>query len=223
MKPAPAPHPRRPPQHRPRAQHQRRLAPLRRSRTRPHRRPPASPSKPPAPASTTKARTSSAPSSKESAPPRSSLPGGRQLTAAEIADTNTIDLVAQNADGTKLLVMIEDRPWGADPDQSAPPAGEDPQLRRPLIVDGSLARHYPETEGQPARNPFRLHEPARRAHRPHQRPRPPPSSPSTASASRSRSTQRTDLDPGREGASRAPQPLLSAASSRALYSIIART
>jgi hypothetical protein len=31
-----------------------------------------------------------------------------------IAGTNTIDLVARDADGTYLLVMIEDRPWGAD-------------------------------------------------------------------------------------------------------------
>lgn len=67
-----------------------------------------------------------------------------------IADTNTIDLVAQDADGTYLLVMIEDRPWGTDPDQAT-------QLQEKInsyagfILDGSLARNYPETEGQPIR------------------------------------------------------------------------
>lgn len=69
---------------------------------------------------------------------------------AGIADTNTIDLVAQDADGTYLLVMIEDRPWGADPDQPT-------QLQEKIntyagfIFDGSLARQYPETDGQPVR------------------------------------------------------------------------
>lgn len=67
-----------------------------------------------------------------------------------IADTNTIDLVAQDADGTYMLVMIEDRPWGDDPDQAT-------QLQEKInsyagfIFDGSLVRHYPETEGQPVR------------------------------------------------------------------------
>lgn len=67
-----------------------------------------------------------------------------------VADTNTIDLVAQDADGTYLLVMIEDRPWGAADEQEA-------QLREKIntyagyVLDGSLAQMYPETAGEPVR------------------------------------------------------------------------
>lgn len=67
---------------------------------------------------------------------------------AGIADTNVIDLVAQDADGAYMLVMVEDRPWGADPDQTA-------QLREKFntyanyILDGSLAEHFPQTAGEP--------------------------------------------------------------------------
>jgi len=63
---------------------------------------------------------------------------------AGIADTYTIDLVAQDADGTYLLAMVEDRPWGTHPDQSA-------QLQEKLnayaryVLDGGLARQFPET------------------------------------------------------------------------------
>jgi len=69
---------------------------------------------------------------------------------AGVADTNTIDLVAQDADGTYLLVMVEDRPWGTDPEQAT-------QLREKIntyagyILDGSLAQQYPETVGEPIR------------------------------------------------------------------------
>lgn len=67
-----------------------------------------------------------------------------------IADPHTIDLVAQDADGTFLLVMVEDRPWGSDPDQAA-------QLQEKIntyagyVLDGSMARQYPETAGGPVR------------------------------------------------------------------------
>jgi hypothetical protein len=69
---------------------------------------------------------------------------------AGIADTNTIDLVAQDPDGTYLLVMIEDRLWGADPDQAT-------QLQAKInsyvgyVLDGTLVRDYPETNGQSIR------------------------------------------------------------------------
>lgn len=69
---------------------------------------------------------------------------------AGVADTNTIDLVAQDADGTYLLVMVEDRRWGADDGQEA-------QLREKIntyagyVLDGSLAQQYPETAGGPVR------------------------------------------------------------------------
>lgn len=62
---------------------------------------------------------------------------------AGIADPNTIDLVAQDTDGTYLLVMIEDRPWGVVDEQAT-------QLREKIntyagyVLDGSLAQQYPE-------------------------------------------------------------------------------
>ncbi len=67
-----------------------------------------------------------------------------------IADMNTIDLVAQDADGTYLLVMVEERSWGSDPDQAR-------QLQEKIntyagyVLDGSMARAYPETAGGPVR------------------------------------------------------------------------
>ena len=67
---------------------------------------------------------------------------------AGIADPSTIDVVAQDADGHYLVVMVEDRPWGAD-------AAQPVQLRDKInaytgfILDGELSRHYPETAGQP--------------------------------------------------------------------------
>jgi hypothetical protein len=66
---------------------------------------------------------------------------------AGLAETNVVDLVAQDAEGTVLVVMVETRPWGADPDQA-------PQLRAKInayagfILDGALARNYPETAGK---------------------------------------------------------------------------
>lgn len=67
---------------------------------------------------------------------------------AGIADSSTIDVVAQDADGTYLLVMVEDRPWGAVDEQEC-------QLRDKIntyvsyILDGQLAQQYPETIGRP--------------------------------------------------------------------------
>jgi hypothetical protein len=67
---------------------------------------------------------------------------------AGIADSNTIDVVAQDASGRYMMVMVETRPWGTDPEQPT-------QLREKInayagfILDGSLHRHYPETAGQP--------------------------------------------------------------------------
>lgn len=67
-----------------------------------------------------------------------------------VADTTTIDLVAQEADGTVLLVMVEERPWGSDADQAV-------QLQEKInayaayVLDGSLGRDYPEVAGGPFR------------------------------------------------------------------------
>jgi len=63
---------------------------------------------------------------------------------AGIADTYTIDLVAQDADGTYLLVMVEDRPWGTHPDQSA-------QLQEKLNTYASYVLDGGRTEGRAAR------------------------------------------------------------------------
>ncbi len=65
-----------------------------------------------------------------------------------VADTDTVDLIAQDVDGTYLVIMIEDRPWGATAEQEA-------QLREKIntyagyVLDGGLVQTYPETAGQP--------------------------------------------------------------------------
>jgi hypothetical protein len=66
---------------------------------------------------------------------------------AGIQDPDVVDLVGQEADGTYLVVMVEERPWGSDPDQPR-------QLREKInayasyVLDGTLAKQYPETAGQ---------------------------------------------------------------------------
>lgn len=67
-----------------------------------------------------------------------------------IADNNTIDLVAQEADGTFLLVMVEDRRWASDSGQASQLL-EKINLYAAYVLDGSLARDYPETAGGPVR------------------------------------------------------------------------
>jgi hypothetical protein len=67
---------------------------------------------------------------------------------AGVADTGTIDLVAQDSGGRFLVIMVESRKWGEE-------AAQPSQLKEKInayagfITDGSLARHYPETAGQP--------------------------------------------------------------------------
>lgn len=66
---------------------------------------------------------------------------------AGIQDPNVIDLVGQAADGTYLVIMVEERPWGSDPAQPR-------QLQEKInayasyVLDGTLAKQYPETAGQ---------------------------------------------------------------------------
>ena len=65
-----------------------------------------------------------------------------------IAEANVVDLVAQDATGRYLLIMVEWRAWGAETAQAS-------QLKEKFnayvgfILDGSLARQYPGTAGQP--------------------------------------------------------------------------
>jgi hypothetical protein len=66
---------------------------------------------------------------------------------AGVIDPEVIDLVAQDADGRYLAVMIEDRPWGADPEQPA-------QLREKFnsyytfIALGGYVERVPEAAGR---------------------------------------------------------------------------
>lgn len=61
-----------------------------------------------------------------------------------IADTDVLDVVAEDADGACLLVMVETRPWGSDPDQLR-------QLREKIntyagaVLDGTVAGRFPQT------------------------------------------------------------------------------
>lgn len=67
---------------------------------------------------------------------------------AGIAETDTIDLIAQDAEGRVLLVMVEERPWGVG-------NAQDTQLREKIntyagyVLEGGLEREYPDTVGQP--------------------------------------------------------------------------
>lgn len=67
---------------------------------------------------------------------------------AGIQESETIDLVAQAADGRVLIVMIETRKWGSDPLQPN-------QLKAKIntyaqfALDGGLLDGYPQTAGQP--------------------------------------------------------------------------
>jgi hypothetical protein len=69
---------------------------------------------------------------------------------AGMQNSNVVDLVGQAADGTYVVIMVEERPWGADPAQAR-------QLRDKIeayagfILDGGLARRYPEVAGRPVR------------------------------------------------------------------------
>jgi hypothetical protein len=67
---------------------------------------------------------------------------------AGLADTNVVDLVAQDSAGRVLVIMVETRSWREDPNQPS-------QLREKLnayadfILNGGLAQRFPETAGQP--------------------------------------------------------------------------
>ena len=66
---------------------------------------------------------------------------------AGLQEPETIDLVAQAADGRYLLVMVETRPWGTDPAQPD-------QLKAKIntyaqfALDGGLLSHYPQAANQ---------------------------------------------------------------------------
>ena len=66
---------------------------------------------------------------------------------AGIQESETIDLVAQAADGRYLLVMVETRPWGTDPAQPN-------QLKAKIktyaqyALDGGLLSHFPQVASQ---------------------------------------------------------------------------
>jgi hypothetical protein len=67
---------------------------------------------------------------------------------AGVSQANVVDLVGQDASGRFLLIMVEWRAWSTDEAQAS-------QLKAKInayagcIMDGSLARLYPETAGQP--------------------------------------------------------------------------
>jgi hypothetical protein len=69
---------------------------------------------------------------------------------AGVEDTNVVDLVARDAGGEYMVVMVESRQWGSDSNQPD-------QLKEKInayagyILNGDLARQFPEAAGQPAR------------------------------------------------------------------------
>jgi hypothetical protein len=65
-----------------------------------------------------------------------------------VAQANVVDVVGQDASGRYLMIMVEPRPWGTEEAQAS-------QLKEKInayagfILDGTLARQYPESAGQP--------------------------------------------------------------------------
>lgn len=65
-----------------------------------------------------------------------------------VAQANVVDVVGQDASGRYLLIMVEARAWGTETAQAS-------QLKEKIntyadfIMDGTLAREYPETAGRP--------------------------------------------------------------------------
>jgi hypothetical protein len=66
---------------------------------------------------------------------------------AGVEDPDAVDLVALDSEGGRcLVVMLETRPWGSDPEQGA-------QLKAKInayagwILDGSLLDAYPDAAG----------------------------------------------------------------------------
>jgi hypothetical protein len=78
--------------------------------------------------------------------------------AAGLENPNVIDLVAQDADGEYLVVMVETRQWGTTPQQPE-------QLKQKInayagyVLDGTLASQYPETADRPLRIQLNCPEP----------------------------------------------------------------
>jgi uncharacterized protein DUF6572 len=66
---------------------------------------------------------------------------------AGISDANTIDVVAEDAAGDILLIMVEDRPWDADPEQEAQ-LREKINLYADYINAGNLVREFPDAAGK---------------------------------------------------------------------------
>lgn len=71
----------------------------------------------------------------------------RRNLVAGVKDPNVIDVVGQDAAGTCLLIMVEERQWGSDPEQPR-------QLREKInayvgyVLDGTIIKQYPETSGR---------------------------------------------------------------------------
>jgi hypothetical protein len=69
---------------------------------------------------------------------------------AGVEDTNVIDVVAQDADGEYMIVMVESRPWGAERNQIE-------QLKAKInayagfVASGSFTKAFPEAAGMPLR------------------------------------------------------------------------
>jgi hypothetical protein len=91
----------------------------------------------------------------------SSLEGEEPLEERGVQNPRIVDLVTTDAErGEVVLKMLEGRPWGLDPAQMG-------QLEDKLnsyfvyVLDGHLAKQYPEYEGMPVRIQLECVEPPR--------------------------------------------------------------
>jgi hypothetical protein len=71
----------------------------------------------------------------------------QEFGAPGVQNPNVVDLIESARDGSVLLVMTESRPWGGYEQLRQ----IEEKINRYLgyVLDGYLAEHYPEHEGQP--------------------------------------------------------------------------
>ncbi len=67
---------------------------------------------------------------------------------AGLRDTEVIDLVAEEPDGTVLLVIVQANPWTPT---DIEPLKAKLNTYAQFILDGGLINHYPEVAGRPVR------------------------------------------------------------------------
>jgi hypothetical protein len=67
-----------------------------------------------------------------------------------LSDSHTVDVVAEDAAGEVMVVMVEDRPWSGGRPQELE-LREKVNLYTEFITGGDLVRRFPNAAGRPVR------------------------------------------------------------------------